>query len=124
MVNFHKYASPLVTNTSWDPGNKYTMAWQSGWTAIGYNSSIIRDPGSSVDILFDRRYSGKVGMMADPQELGSLGLLAIGVEPATSTESDWAKAAKKLQTAEERRDRPRLLRPGLHQPPEERRHGG
>ena len=36
-------------------------------------------------------------MMADPQELGSLGLLAIGVEPATSTESDWAKAAKKLQ---------------------------
>ena len=79
MVNFHKYASPLVTNTSWDPGNKYTMAWQSGWTAIGYNSSIIKDPGTSVDILFDRRYSGKVGMMADPQELGSLGLLAIGV---------------------------------------------
>src|SRR5215470_19561353 len=36
-------------------------------------------------------------MMADPQELGSLGLLAIGVEPATSTESDWAKAANKLQ---------------------------
>ena len=37
-------------------------------------------------------------MMSDPQELGSLGLLAIGVEPAKSTESDWAKAAKRLQT--------------------------
>ena len=36
-------------------------------------------------------------MMSDPQELGSVGLLAIGVDPATSTESDWAKAAKKLQ---------------------------
>ena len=98
MVNFHKYASPLVANTSWDPGNKYTMAWQSGWTAIGYNGSVVKDPGDSVQILFDRRYSGKVGMMADPQELGSLGLLAIGVDPATSTESDWARAAKKLQT--------------------------
>ncbi len=97
MINFHKYASPLVKNTSWDPGNKYTMAWQSGWTAIGYNSSVVKNPGKSVDILFDRRFAGKVGMMADPQELGSLGLLAIGVEPATSTESDWAKAAQKLQ---------------------------
>src|SRR5947207_3674478 len=76
MVNFHKYASPLVANPSWDRGNKYSMAWQSGWTAVGYNSSIIKNPGNSVDILFDRKYSGKVGMMADPQELGSLGLLA------------------------------------------------
>jgi spermidine/putrescine transport system substrate-binding protein len=36
-------------------------------------------------------------MLSDPFELGSVGLLAIGVEPSTSTESDWAKAAKKLQ---------------------------
>ncbi|HEX9063845.1 MAG TPA: spermidine/putrescine ABC transporter substrate-binding protein [Streptosporangiaceae bacterium] len=97
MTNFNKYAGPLIKNPSWDPGNKYTMAWQSGWTAIGYNSSIVKNPGTSVDILFDKKYAGKVGMMNDPQELGSLGLLAIGVEPATSTESDWAKAAKKLQ---------------------------
>jgi spermidine/putrescine transport system substrate-binding protein len=96
MPNFHKYAGPLVKNPSWDRGNKYTMAWQSGWTAIGYNGSVIKNP-TSVGILFDKKYAGKVGMMSDPQELGSLGLLAIGVEPATSTESDWAKAAKKLQ---------------------------
>jgi spermidine/putrescine transport system substrate-binding protein len=97
MTNFYKYASPLVKNPSWDRGNKYTMAWQSGWTAIGYNKKVIPKPGDSVDILFDPKYAGKVGMMADPQELGSLGLLKIGVEPATSTESDWAKAAKVLQ---------------------------
>jgi len=97
MTNFYKYAGPLVKNPAWDRGNKYTMAWQSGWTAIGYNSSVITNPGTSVDILFDKKYAGKVGMMNDPQELGSLGLLAIGVDPATSTESDWAKAAKKLQ---------------------------
>ena len=36
-------------------------------------------------------------MMSDPFELGSVGLLAVGVEPAKSTESDWAKAAKKLK---------------------------
>ncbi len=97
MTNFNTYAGPLVKNPSWDRGNKFTMAWQSGWTAIGYNSSVIKNPGTSVDILFDKKYAGKVGMMADPQELGSVGLLALGIEPATSTESDWAKAAKKLQ---------------------------
>ncbi len=96
MPNFDKYAGPLIKNPSWDPGNKYTMAWQSGWTAIGYNSSVIKDPGTSVEILFDKKYAGRIGMMNDPQELGSVGLLAIGVDPATSTESDWAKAAKKL----------------------------
>jgi spermidine/putrescine transport system substrate-binding protein len=97
MKNFYTYAGPLVKNPSWDRGNKYTMAWQSGWTAIGYNSSVIKNPGSSIGILFDKKYAGKVGMMSDPQELGSAGLLAIGVDPATSTESEWAKAAKKLQ---------------------------
>jgi spermidine/putrescine transport system substrate-binding protein len=97
MKNFYANASPLVKNPAWDRGNKYTMAWQSGWTAIGYNSSVIKNPGTSIDILFDKRYAGKVGMMNDPLELGSLGLLAIGVEPAASTESDWVKAAKKLQ---------------------------
>src|SRR5262252_8308088 len=96
MPNFRKYAGPLVKNPSWDRGNKYTMAWQSGWTAIGYNGSVIQNP-TSVSILFDKKYAGKVGMMSDPQELGSVGLLAIGVEPATSTESEWARAAKKLQ---------------------------
>jgi len=89
MTNFDKYASPLVTNPPYDPGNKYTMAWQSGWTSIGYNSSVVKDPGDSVQILFDKKYAGKVGMLDDPFEIGSVGLLAIGVEPAKSTESDW-----------------------------------
>lgn len=97
MTNFYKYAGPLVKNPSWDPGNKFTMAWQSGWTSVAYNSTVVKDPGDSVDILFSKKYAGRVGMMSDPYELGSVGLLALGIEPETSTESDWAKAAQKLQ---------------------------
>jgi spermidine/putrescine transport system substrate-binding protein len=96
MTNFRKYAGPLVRNPPWDPGNRYTMAWQSGWTAVGYNRSAIKNP-QSIGVLFDKKYAGKVGMMSDPQELGSAGLLAIGVDPATSTESDWHKAATVLR---------------------------
>jgi spermidine/putrescine transport system substrate-binding protein len=97
MNNFRAYAGSLVRNPPWDPGNTYTMAWQSGWTAIGYNSAKISDPGDSVGILFDKRYAGKVGMMSDTYELGSVGLLANGVDPATSTEADWHKAASLLR---------------------------
>ena len=97
MPNFDKYAGPLITNPPYDPGNKYTMAWQSGWTSIGYNSSVVKDPGDSVQLLFDKKWAGKIAMLDDPFEFGSVGLLAIGVEPAKSTESDWAKAAMKLQ---------------------------
>jgi spermidine/putrescine transport system substrate-binding protein len=97
MANFNKYAGPLVKSPSWDPGNKYSMAWQSGWTAVGYNSQVVKNPGDSIGILFSKKYKGQVGMLADPFELGCAGLLAIGIEPAKSTESDWAKAAKKLK---------------------------
>src|SRR5665213_330967 len=32
--NFNKYAGALIKNPSWDPHNKFTMAWQSGWTTV------------------------------------------------------------------------------------------
>ncbi|MGC8498505.1 MAG: polyamine ABC transporter substrate-binding protein [Acidimicrobiales bacterium] len=97
MTNFNRYAGPLVKSPSWDPGNKYSMAWQSGWTSVAYNAKHVKDPGDSIQILFDKKYAGKVGMLSDPFELGSAGLLAIGVEPFSSTEKEWSKAAKKLQ---------------------------
>jgi spermidine/putrescine transport system substrate-binding protein len=96
MTNFYKNASPLVTNPSWDPGNKYTMAWQSGYTCIGYNSKYVTEEITSIQSLFDPKYKGKVGMMGISTELGSAGLLAIGVDPAASTPDDWNRAADKL----------------------------
>jgi spermidine/putrescine transport system substrate-binding protein len=96
MTNFDKYASPLAKSPAWDPGNKYTMAWQSGYTAMAYNTDQIPEDITSVASLFDPKYKGKVGMFSDPQELGSFGLLATGVDPAKSTPAQWQKAADKL----------------------------
>jgi spermidine/putrescine transport system substrate-binding protein len=97
MPNFDKYASPLVTNPSWDPGNKFTMAWQSGYTCIGYNTKYIKEPITSIQSLWDPKYKGKIGMMGIATELGSFGMLALGIDPATSTPDDWQKAADKLE---------------------------
>jgi spermidine/putrescine transport system substrate-binding protein len=93
MTNFAKYASPLVKNPSFDPGNTYTMAWQSGMTGIGYDPKLTGRKITSWQDLQDPAFEGKVGMFADIEDLPNSALLAVGVAPETSTEDDWRKAA-------------------------------
>ena len=45
--NFYKYASRSVLSPNYDPGNRYTVAWQSGVTGIGYNSKMVKKPPTS-----------------------------------------------------------------------------
>ncbi|MGE5227574.1 MAG: spermidine/putrescine ABC transporter substrate-binding protein [Planctomycetaceae bacterium] len=99
LPNFTKYASPLVRDPNYDPGNTYTVAWQSGFTGIAYSPAAVQALGrapNSVNDLWDDRLKGHVGMMSDNTELGSVAMLKLGIEPATSTPSDWRKAATVL----------------------------
>ncbi|MDH5314489.1 MAG: spermidine/putrescine ABC transporter substrate-binding protein [Actinomycetota bacterium] len=98
--NFDRHASDLVRDPAWDPGNRFSVAWQSGLTGIAYRSEAVEAlgrPPSSVGDLFDPALEGRVGMMTDLQDLGSAGLMAIGVEPEVSTEQDWLRAADALR---------------------------
>jgi spermidine/putrescine transport system substrate-binding protein len=96
MTNFYKYGDESIVNPSYDPGNKYTMAWQSGYTGIGYDPKKTKRPITSMQDLRDPAFKGKIGMFADNADLPSLALLAIGVKPETSTPDDWRKAAQWL----------------------------
>jgi spermidine/putrescine transport system substrate-binding protein len=97
MTNFYANASDLVKNPSYDPGNKYTMAWQSGMTGIGYDPAKVGHKISSWQDLMDPKLKSKIGMFGDNQDLPSIGLLATGVAPEHSTEDDWHKAADWLK---------------------------
>lgn len=104
LKNFDKHASALVKNPAWDPGNEYTVAWQSGLTGIAYSPKAAKAIGHeprSVQDLWNPALKGRVGMMSDTSELGSFGLLAIGVDPETSTPEDWLRAADMLQLQRE-----------------------
>jgi spermidine/putrescine transport system substrate-binding protein len=93
MTNFYANASPLVKSPSFDRGNKYTMAWQSGMTGIGYNPKLTGRPITSWQDLQDPAFKGKIGMFADNQDLPNSALCAVGVNPETSTQADWQNAA-------------------------------
>jgi spermidine/putrescine transport system substrate-binding protein len=97
MPNFYANASPLVLDPSFDRGNVYTMAWQSGMTGIAYNPKYIKREITSWQDLQDPAFKGKIGMFADIEDTPNSALCAIGVNPETSTETDWKNAAKWLE---------------------------
>jgi spermidine/putrescine transport system substrate-binding protein len=100
LPHFDEYAGRLVRGPVWDPENRYSVAWQSGLTGIAYAPEAAEALGhrpTSIQDLWNPALRGKVGMMSDLVELGSAGMLAVGVDPAVSTPDDWRTAADMLQ---------------------------
>lgn len=101
--NFDANASDAVTDPSYDPGNEFTMAWQSGLTGIGWDPAQVAalrpsNPTiTSVMDLFDPAFKGKVGMFGDNADLPNLVMVGMGIDPTTSTPDDWKAAADLLQ---------------------------
>lgn len=96
LTNFHKNAGESYQNRSFDPGNIYSVPWAAGSTGIAWNPKYIKEPVTSIEDLWNPKYAGHIGMMADPQEIANFGLFKIGVNPETSKEADWKKAATAL----------------------------
>lgn len=99
LPNFAQFAGPLVAGPHWDSENRYSVAWQSGLTGIAYAPEAVdalgHEPTSFQD-LWNPALAGKVGMMSDLVELGSAGLLAVGIDPSVSTPDNWRTAADML----------------------------
>lgn len=97
MTNFYANASDLVKDASYDRGNVFTMAWQSGMTGIGYDPKRVGHKITSWQDLTDPKLAGKVGMFGDTEDMPNSALCAIGVNPENSTPDDWKKAADWLK---------------------------
>ncbi|MEO9137995.1 MAG: spermidine/putrescine ABC transporter substrate-binding protein [Jatrophihabitans sp.] len=97
MTNFYDNAGPLAQNPSFDRGNTYSMAWQSGITGIAYDPKLTKRKITSWQDLLDPKFSGRVGMFGDTEDLPNSAIVAIGAKPETSTPADWEKAAAWLR---------------------------
>jgi spermidine/putrescine transport system substrate-binding protein len=92
-------ADPKTANPNYDPGNKYTVVWQSGFTGIGYNSKYIKEPPTSFGDLLNPKYKDKVGMFSNNQDLPCPALNFMGFDIDTSTPDQWKQAADKVTQA-------------------------
>jgi spermidine/putrescine transport system substrate-binding protein len=99
LPNFEAHAAQFVRDPPFDPGNRFTAAWQSGLTGLAYRPEAVEALGRtprSVQDLWDPALKGRVGMMDDLLDLGSVALLSIGVDPPSSTPADWTNASLRL----------------------------
>jgi spermidine/putrescine transport system substrate-binding protein len=97
LPNFKQYAAPRVQARGFDPGNRFTIPWQSGFTGIGYNPKHTGREITSFNDLFDPKFAGKVGMFSGNDDTGNLTMVGMGIKPETSTPKDWQAAADKLK---------------------------
>jgi spermidine/putrescine transport system substrate-binding protein len=77
-----------LRNVAFDKGRRFTLPWQSGMTAIGYDSKQTGGEVTSIEQFFDPKYKGKVTMLSDARDAASMVLLMQGKRPDQATLDD------------------------------------
>jgi spermidine/putrescine transport system substrate-binding protein len=92
-----------LRDVPFDPGRKYSLPWQSGFTGIGFNPAATG--GKKVDsidqLLTDPALKGRVTLLTELRDTVGLVLLAMGKDPATFTDKDFEAAIGELQNAKD-----------------------
>jgi spermidine/putrescine transport system substrate-binding protein len=88
--NFDKNAAEWAKDPTYDPGNKYSMAWQSGITGIAVNTDLTDIEVKSAQDLF-KLPQGSVGMLTG--DMPDWTMIQLGIDPQTSGPAEWKEAA-------------------------------
>src|SRR3954452_5434304 len=94
-----KNLQPGLRHPKFDPQRNYTLPWQSGMTAIGYNKKKTGRKLNSVDDLFDPKFKGKVSFLSDPRDSAGLVAIGMGKKMDSVTLDDMMAAIDKINQA-------------------------
>lgn len=107
-VRLDKTVIPNWTNmrdsymyVSFDPGRQYSLPWQSGFGALGWNKVKIQetlgtDTLTSVDQLFDPKLKGRVTVLSEMRDTMGILMASQGANPSNFTDDDYNKAIELL----------------------------
>jgi spermidine/putrescine transport system substrate-binding protein len=90
---------PELQHPKYDPERTYTLPWQSGMTAIGYNKKKTGRELTSVNDLFDPKFKGKVSMLSDYRDSAGLVLIGEGKDNNNVTLDEVIGAIDKIDKA-------------------------
>jgi spermidine/putrescine transport system substrate-binding protein len=88
-----------LKSPGFDPDRTYTLPWQSGFTAIGYDPERTGRELTSVNDIFDPAFAGRVTMLTEMRDTLGLVMLGLDIDPATATVDDARVATERIQTA-------------------------
>lgn len=87
---------PRFTNKEYDPGNKFTIPYQWGTTALAYDKTKVPfEPKSWAD-LWDPRFKGRLVMLDDEREVPGMALQVLGFEKNSTDPAQLQQAKDKL----------------------------
>jgi spermidine/putrescine transport system substrate-binding protein len=87
---------PRFTNKEYDPGNKYTIPYQWGTTAMVYDKSKVPfEPKSWAD-LWDPKFKGKLVVLDDEREVPGMALQVLGFDKNSTDPAQLEQAKQKL----------------------------
>ena len=92
---------PAWQNVSFDPGREFSLPWQSGFGALGWDKAALQqtlgtDTMNSVDQLFDPRLQGRVTVLSEMRDTMGILLAYQGADPSNFTDDQWASAIELL----------------------------
>ncbi|MBR1530727.1 MAG: spermidine/putrescine ABC transporter substrate-binding protein [Eubacterium sp.] len=79
-----------------DPDNKYTVAFNTGRTALIYNKKLVKEKPDSWKVLWDEQYKNKVLMFNNSRDAFAIAQAVLGQDLNTTSEQDWVEAAELL----------------------------
>ncbi len=87
---------PQFTNKGYDPGNKYTIPYQWGTTALAYDKTKVPSEPKSWADLWDPKYKGKLVMLDDEREVPGMVLQMLGFDKNSTDPAQLDQAKQKL----------------------------
>ncbi|WP_062200680.1 polyamine ABC transporter substrate-binding protein [Demequina salsinemoris] len=97
--NLDKNLLSSLQGVGWDPNRDYSAPWQTGFTGIAYNKSLVDEVGSISDLLTRSDLKGKVTMLTEMRDTMALIMLANGADPEDFSDDDWGNAIETLTKA-------------------------
>ena len=92
---------PAWQNVSFDPNREYSLPWQSGFGAFGWNKSALQgaigtDTLSSLDQLFDPALKGRITVLSEMRDTMGILLAYQGADPTNFTDDEFSAAIELL----------------------------
>ncbi|MEI7864108.1 MAG: spermidine/putrescine ABC transporter substrate-binding protein [Chthoniobacterales bacterium] len=92
-----KNLAPEFRKMPFDPGNKYSVAWLSGFVGIVYNAETVTTPVVGYNDVFTPQHAGRIVTLDDPREITSWALANSGIPVNDVTDENLAKVTPMLK---------------------------
>lgn len=91
-----KYIRDDCFNLPFDPEQKYSVCFNTGYTVLIYNKNLVEEEPDSWSVLWDEQYKDKILMFNNSRDAFAIAQAMLGQSLNNTDEEDWVKAAELL----------------------------